>query len=644
MKSKKRMLTSVVATMIASVLIFTACAAPQAPAETTPPAQPPATTDPGTPPTTPADPPVAAEPRLDPMRLVDAVQARIPDTKVNNNPLIEGGTLRVALSSATSFTGTLDPLFTTNTVDTDAAAFIRGFAGGLLFSENEDLTIGDQGMARIEEWCHDTQSVLIVMQEEVFWHDGVQVTLDDLVFAYEVISHPDYTGTRWTAFVWNTVGTQAFRDGEVDYISGLVLSEDKMELRMYFYDWTPALQYFGFWHAHSPRHHLEHIPVADMAAHENVRLNTLGHGPFILEEYVPGESFLFVRNEDFWLGAPLVERVVFQIIPPVSAPMEAEAGNFDIIRIFPQSQYENFPTESLTNFSYVGQVTRNNITYKAFVLGYYCTETDMIVVDPTRVGSCVYLRRAMSMAVPYDVIGEMLFSGLVIPAVSNMALMHSPFFDPDLDFFRYNPEMAAQILDDAGYAMGADGWRTRPDGSELVIYWLHRNPATAAAEMRLEMELQSFHDLGINVQLYQGRTHDFQVMTDMLNQTSPQAFDMLEAIWSVGNNPNPNNLWGPYSQLNRPRYTSDRFYEILQGYILDERMWDDDFAHEAYWAWQRAMFDEVPMFPTTWPLVLNAVNNRVSGYSVSHNDSARVPGMFQWHLVGLTSDTTYVSQ
>jgi len=640
MKSKKRMLTSAVAVILTSVLIFTACTTPAQPGPVeTPPTPPPATT-PATPPAAPpqVEAPIAAEPRQDPMRFVNALREIVPPATINTAPIIQDGqTLRVGLATATSFTGLLDPLFTTNTVDTDAASFIRGPG---LFFENDDLTIGDAGMARIEEWCHDTQSILIIMQEEVFWHDGVQLTLGDLVFAYEVISHPDYTGTRWTTFVWNTVGTREFRAGEADYISGLVLSEDGMELRMYFEEWSPALPFFGFWTAPSPRHHLEHIPVADMAAHENVRANTLGFGPFILEEVVPGESHLFVRNENYWLGRPQVERVIFETVPSASAGMEIAAGNFDIIRGFAQSMYEHYV--GADNFGFVGVVGRNSITGHSFVMGHFDGETTSVVREYGRKTDCVYLRRAIAMAIPHDLIGEQLFGGLLVPAVSNMALFHEPFFDPDLDFFRYNPEAAMQLLDEAGYAFGPDGFRRMPDGSELVIYMLYQNPATTAAEMRIELELQSIRDIGINAQLYDGRTVDFQVFGEMVNSHGPWGWDITVHGWSVGNNPNPNNLWGPYSVLNRPRYTSERFYYLLRDRIVnDERMWDPDFARETYWEWQRAMFDEVPFYPTTWSVVLSAVNNRVAGYSRDAYSDSRLGGNLVWHTVGVTAPTAY---
>ena len=574
----------------------------------------------------------------DPLAAIRLAQQRFPDAVVNNGEHIGGNTLRIAVASSTTFSGLIDRLFTSRTIDTDVAWFMKGT--GLFASDpDNDIRIGRGGMASIDEWCHDTQSILIRLNYEVFWHDGVQLTLDDLVFVYETISHPDYTGVRWTAMVWNVVGTHAFRNGEADHISGLVLSDCRMELRMYFYEWSPSLQYFGFWNALSPRHHLEHIPVAELAQHPNVRHNALGWGPFIPVSHVPGESWLFRANDNYWQGRPYVDYLTFQIIPPASAPMHAEAGTFDIIRGFPTSQVEHFPNP--TNFMYVGLLNRAGVAYIGFSMGYF--DSTYSIVRPDENALSIYIRRAMARAIPWQDISNYLFSGLLVPAGNIMAMMHRDLHDPSLNFNRYNPAEANRILDAAGYTQRCpQGFRRNPDGSELVIRMLFNNPATAAAETSIQMQLQSFRDIGLDVRLYQDRTWDQNVALSMLNSTdAPFNFDMFAGSWSVSTNPSPNNLWGPYSRLNRPRYTSPTFYEIINTIQTDPRMWDPDFALEVYHRWQRAFYDEVPAFPTTWSLGIRAVNNRVAYFNTRLPSNPRHPSHLQYHLVRLTAATPY---
>ena len=574
----------------------------------------------------------------DPWALINYTRERVPMAVTNDNPAIDGGTLRVGISTGSSFSGLLDPLFTTTTLDNDAALLMIGPS---LFSIGHDLMHSNLGIARIDEWCHDTQSILIVQQYFPVWHDGVPFTLDDLVFAFEVISHPDYTGIRWDADAQNIVGTVELREGTADYISGLVLSEDKHSLRMYFHNWHPALQFPGaFWSSPSPRHHLEHIPVAELASHENVRGNTLGFGPFILESQVPGESKVFVRNENFFLGMPEVESIIYTIIPPASTPLEIQSGNLDIVTAHPISLWYENPV----NYQFIGRLGAAFSSWYNFNLGNFNPETGRNELREDATMACIYLRRAISLAFPLQEIGAAVFNGLSIPANNTMNLQHSAFFVPGLNMHSFDPDRARQILDDAGYTFGSDGFRTHPDGSPLVIYLLWQQPGSPAAETNLAMHLQSANDIGINMQLYQGRPHDFQAFVEIINDAGSTGWDIASNSWGGGHNPNPESVWG-HSVINRSGWTSERWDAIFETIRSDPRMWDLDFMTELYHEWQHAWFEELPAAVGTISVQLFAANNRVKNFSTMPPGYAagnmRVPMQDNWWLVQLTADEPY---
>ena len=45
----------------------------------------------------------------------------------------------------------------------------------------------------------------------------------------------------------------------------------------------------------------------------------VGTGPYKLESWDAGQSIVLVRNEDYFLGAPNIERVIFKIVPDDNA-------------------------------------------------------------------------------------------------------------------------------------------------------------------------------------------------------------------------------------------------------------------------------------------------------------------------------------
>jgi len=48
------------------------------------------------------------------------------------------------------------------------------------------------------------------------------------------------------------------------------------------------------------------------------KLSPVGTGPYIMDSYKPRESVTLVRNEKFWRGRPIVEKIVFQFMPEAS--------------------------------------------------------------------------------------------------------------------------------------------------------------------------------------------------------------------------------------------------------------------------------------------------------------------------------------
>ncbi|MFX5586939.1 ABC transporter substrate-binding protein, partial [Acinetobacter baumannii] len=59
---------------------------------------------------------------------------------------------------------------------------------------------------------------------------------------------------------------------------------------------------------------------------------TIGTGPFLLREWVPGSHLLFVRNPNYWdAPKPYVDRLVLKVVlDPAARAAALEAGEVDI--------------------------------------------------------------------------------------------------------------------------------------------------------------------------------------------------------------------------------------------------------------------------------------------------------------------------
>jgi len=565
-----------------------------------------------------------------PLAAMHETLANFPTSTADTAPAIQGGTLRIAEVASSPFAGLLGgAVFSSNQTDSNIAQF-AGLSSSI-FSANSNLAFGNTGIATATP---DTQNrrLIIDLNYDVYWHDGVPLTLDDLVFAYEIIAHPDYTGIRWTAAVQDVVGIQEFRNGEADTIEGLVLSEDGRQLIIYFNDFPPSHMNFGIWSAPTPRHIFEGIPVAQMPYSDPVRVNPIGWGPFIVENIVPGESVHFVRNDNFVFGAPVLDAVTVEIVHPDLVIEAMHQGLFDIASMdLSQFPYHQNPTE----FSYIASLS-GIYNYTLFRMGYWDAEEGRNVFDPNRPTSNIYLRRAMAHAIDQQLVTDNLWHGLRFPATSIVTPIHAGFLDETLQGRPFNVELANSILDEAGFIdIDGDGFREDPNGEQLtLIFGIHEAPNN---ELTAQIYIQMWGDVGLRVELFEGRMQEFvSFMDQMSNDDDNGVVDLMFGNWIPGFNPNPSGRWGATSISNRSRFTSPAMDEALERAGSIEA-WDEAFMRQALLDYQHAFNYYMPAILNNWRINLNMVNNRVVNYTTDVDDNSnRLGSDRQWHLVGVS--------
>ena len=88
------------------------------------------------------------------------------------------------------------------------------------------------------------------------------LTADDLIYPYEIIGHPDYTGIRYDGDFQNIVGAVEYNAGKADTISGIKKIDDKT-IEISFNKVSPAIYSIGdgLWGYAAPKHQLKDIPV-----------------------------------------------------------------------------------------------------------------------------------------------------------------------------------------------------------------------------------------------------------------------------------------------------------------------------------------------------------------------------------------------
>lgn len=360
---------------------------------------------------------------------------------------------------------TLDPAFASG-VDT-GAMIAKLFDGLVRYDYNstdvvpnlaEEVTVND-----------DATVFTFRLHDGVTFHDGSPLTAEDVKYSFERVVDPDTAGPlAWVFENARIAGVGAFANGEADEISGIEVV-DPLTVRI-----TLEEPYALFLvHLAMPAAHIVPQAVASELG-PDFSSNPIGTGPFRLAGRVRDSGLTLESNENYFAGAPSIDGVEYRIITDeLIAWQEFTVGNLDVVAL-PSALFNE-----ITNDPQYEEMIESTPELAVF---YFALNQRSEPLDDVRV------RQAIGMAIDRQAIidgpyngKDLLAAGPIPPGLEG--------HNPDLKGLEYNPEMARQLLAEAGY----------PDGFDLTVWSTRSETSVATVEL-----IQFFlGEVGIRVELNQ---------------------------------------------------------------------------------------------------------------------------------------------
>ncbi|RME84382.1 MAG: ABC transporter substrate-binding protein, partial [Caldilineae bacterium] len=282
-------------------------------------------------------------------------------------------------------------------------------------------------LAESLEWIDDT-TLEVKLRQGVLFHDGVEMTADDVVFTFERIINEN-------AIEYPEPHTSP-RKGLIAPLESIEKVDD-YTVRMHFSGpWPVAMQML----VHQqivPKHYIEEVGTKGFIEHP------IGTGPFKFVEGQLDDQIVMERFDDYWGGAPdlppvgpaCVPKAIFRVIPEASTRVAALLANeVDIIQAVPPALVETLEqTPGIVVKSAPSTLPKwmeMNVSKPPF--------------DDIRV------RLAMNYAVDKDLIVEELYGGRAVKLAGPLSPFNN-FANPDLEPYPYDPEKALSLLAEAGW-------------------------------------------------------------------------------------------------------------------------------------------------------------------------------------------------
>jgi peptide/nickel transport system substrate-binding protein len=444
----------------------------------------------------------------------------------------------------------------------------------------------------------DGKMYTVTLRQGIKWHDGEEVTADDVLFTISAIQDPIYKSPLRS-----------------NWLSVEVASPDR-----YTVTFTLKKPYFGF---------LENLTVGILPKHiwENIapenflladyNLAPIGSGPYSFFNSEKDSSGNILSYElrafnDYFDGAPYISKMVFHFYPDEAALIDAYNRKevMGINSITP----ENLPKLEERKSTRVYEIAIPRV----FAVFFNVTQNSSLAYDE--------VREALSYATDREAIVREVLSGKGQPVYSAL-LPFMTGYAPDLNLPYFDLDKANTLLDEKEWKRGEDGVRAKggnvlqieiaaPDWPELV---------KTADILKAEWEKIGAR---VNVKILDAA----DIQRDVIRPREYEALLFGEAAMIDSD---PYSFWHSSQKhdpgLNLALFDNKDADDILTA--LREEL-NPDKRMEKYRTFQEILYKENPAVFIYTPSYLYVVNNAVKGIDVNSMDtgSFRFSNVKNWYI------------
>lgn len=479
----------------------------------------------------------------------------------------QGGTLSIAvISSPLSY----PMLQRTNLSD---VLYHKLLYDGLVRYSLEDLS-PSPSLAESWDISDDGTVYTFHLRQGVTWHDGERFDAQDVKFTMDLAMNPDVPSSASSYYRSAIEEVVIIDDYTVEFrLTGPV---------------TSLLTQLGYNFFMLPEHILSNYSTEELVTAAEFSANPIGTGAFMHAENLPGEYAQLSRNPNYWDGAPHVDAVVLRVVPDTNTQVaQVLSGVLDFAAITEQ-QVPGLEGNPDVTVRFVPQVNYH----------YFALNLDNPLFQDVRV------RQAMMYGLDREAILEvaLLGEGRIANHAINPILAA---YNDNVNKYPYDPERAAELLDEAGWVMGPDGVRVK-DGQRFEFELLvDRGNVTREQEALIAQE--NWTAIGL------APDYQFGEFATVVSRYREGDYTSRITYWITPPTEDIYNYWHSTGSSNFTNYGNAELDELLER----GRVTPDATERKAiYDRVQEILADEVPALWLVYPLEPQAIRSNVHDFPV----------------------------
>ncbi len=458
--------------------------------------------------------------------------------------------------------------------DDTASASVCGLVYNGLTKIDKDLNVvGDLALSwDIEE---GGRAITFRLRKNVLWHDGEPFTADDVVFTYRAILDP----AVGCPYISN------FKD--IKDIKALDAYTVRFEFEQ---PYAPALVKLGM--GIIPEHVFE--LDRDIRRSKYARA-PIGTGPYRFSKWEIGQYMVLEANPDYFEHVPGIKRYVYRLIPDQSVQfLELLSDGIDSMDLNPYQFRFRAGTAEFRSRIAKYEYLSHSYTY----IGYNLN-------DP--LFSDVRVRRALSYAINIKEVIDAALLGLGEPCTGPF-LKGSPFYDDSVRGYDFDPEKAASLLREAGWA-DTDGDGVLEKDGEEFRFIIATNQGSQAREDAATIVQRQWARVGVKAEI---QVIAWSAFLDQF--IDKKNFQAVILGWTLPVDPDPDPVW--HSEAMRPgglnfvSYSNKRVDELIEE---GRRQFDPEKRKKIYNEIHLLISEDAPYTFLFFPYATPAINKRFHG-------------------------------
>lgn len=396
-------------------------------------------------------------------------------------------------------------------------------------------------------------TVRFVLRDDVRWQDGEPFTSRDVAFTFWALTDA-------------SVGSP--RKPDFDIVQSLETPGPHEVFVTYRRPFSPALSSWTM--SLLPAHILKGKPVAWWDEH--FHRNPVGLGPFKLAEWKTSEYIRLERNEDYYLGPPWLDALVFRVLPdPIANRLAFETHQVDFWSVEPWAVKAFREDDRFTLF---------NAPAKQY--NWVGWNLRLPIFEDIRV------RQAFAHAVNVDAMIEFVLYGNGVRSTGIFPPIYW-FANPDIEPIPYDPDRARELLDEAGWVPGRDGIRVK-DGQRLS-FKLITNQGNEVRKDIATLVQDNLRRVGAEVQV---EIYEWAVFISRF--VMKQEFESLVLAWTTPPDYDAFQVWHSSQtgedQLNLVGYNNPRVDKMIEDLRLE---YDRERIIELAREIQKTIYEDQPL-------------------------------------------------